>query len=327
MMQRRRLGRGGPQVGAIGFGAMALAGYYGAIEEVAALCVIRHALDVGVNLIDTADAYGNGENERLVGRAVAGREEAFVATKVGIAFEEGFTGTALPTGWGFTLTINGRPDYLRGAIERCLTRLGRERIDLLYLHYPDPTVPVAESVGAMAEAVGAGKVAHLGLSNVTADQVRAAHREHAIAAVQYEYSLWRREVERELLSVLRELGIALVPWSPLGGGFLTGTITSLPEGDFRQHNPRYGGDALRVNRERFAPLMDLAGELHITPAQLTLAWLLHQGPDVIPIPGSRRTERVDENAAAAAVSLSAKVMARIDELAPPGLAVGATLLP
>jgi aryl-alcohol dehydrogenase-like predicted oxidoreductase len=179
----------------------------------------------------------------------------------------------------------------------------------------------------MAEAVGAGKVAHLGLSNVTADQVRAAHREHAIAAVQYEYSLWRREVERELLSVLRELGIALVPWSPLGGGFLTGTITSLPEGDFRQHNPRYGGDALRVNRERFAPLMDLAGELHITPAQLTLAWLLHQGPDVIPIPGSRRTERVDENAAAAAVSLSAKVMARIDELAPPGLAVGATLLP
>jgi aryl-alcohol dehydrogenase-like predicted oxidoreductase len=306
---------------------MVLAGYYGAIDMEDAVGVLRHALDIGVTLIDTADAYGNGDNERLVGRAVAQRDDAFVATKVGIVFEDRYTGTALPTGWGFSLTINGRPDYLRGAIDRCLGRLGRERIDLLYLHYPDPAVPIAESVGAMAEAVDAGKVAHIGLSNVTPDQVRAAHTEHPIVAVQYEYSLWRREVEGELLPGLRELGIALVPWSPLGGGLLTGTITALPEGDFRQHNPRYAGDALRVNRERFAPLMDLAAELHVTPAQLALAWLLHQGPDVVPIPGSRRPERVDENAAAAAVSLPARLLMRIDELAPPGLAIGATLLP
>ena len=172
-----------------------------------------------------------------------------------------------------------------------------------------------------------GKVRHLGLSNVTAAQVRAAHQTHPIAAVQYEYSLWRREVETELLPVLRELGIALVPWSPLGGGFLTGTVSSLAADVFRKNNPRFAGDALQANAKRFAPLMALAAALSITPAQLALAWLLHQAPDIIPIPGSRKVERVDENAAAASVTLSPAVVARIGELCPPGLAVGGTLLP
>ena len=327
MIPTRKLGKDGPPVGAIGFGAMALAGYYGPADDQAAVRVLQHAVEVGANMIDTADAYANGQNESLVGRALCGRPEAFVATKVGIVFESGHTGTALPTGWGFSLTINGRPDYVTAAIDRSLNRLGMSAIDLLYLHYPDPAVSIEETVGAMADAVRRGQARHLGLSNVTAAQVRAAHQTHPIAAVQYEYSLWRREVETDLLPVLRELGIALVPWSPLGGGFLTGTVTSLAAGDIRHANPRFAGAALKTNAERFAPLMALARELSITPAQLALAWLLHQGADIIPIPGSRKLERVDENAAAASVTLPAAILSRIEELCPRGLAVGGTLMP
>ena len=326
MIPNRNLGTNGPAVGAIGYGAMGLEGYYGASDDDRAVRTIGRALDLGVTMLDTADAYGNGHNETLVGRAVRQRKDAFVASKFGIAFEPGETGTPLPTGWGFSLAINGTPAYVRLAIDRSLRRLGVPAIDLWYAHYPDPAVPIEETVGAMAEVVAAGKVRHLGLSNVTPAQVRRAHAVHPIAAVQFEYSLWRREAEAELLPTLRELGIALVAWSPLGAGFLTGAVDRLGPGDFRRNNPRFAGATLTGNLDRFAPLLAIARDLDVTPAQLALAWLLHRGTDVIPIPGTRKPERVDENAAAAEVALDAALLDRIDEVARPGLAQGATLL-
>ena len=327
MERQRRLGRAGPLVSAIGYGAMGLEGYYGGLAEEKALAVIAHALDAGCTFIDTADAYGNGHNEQLVGRGVAGRRnEAFVATKFGIVFDPDRGGTQLPTGWGFSLTINGTPAYTRQAVDSSLKRLGMSHIDLWHLHYPDPAVPIEETVGAMADAVQRGEVRFLGLSNVTAAQVRQAHQVHPIAAVQYEYSLWRREAEMQLLPTLRELDIALVPWSPLGSGFLTGTIEALAPDDFRNNNPRYQGQNLAANKERFAPLMHLADALGITAAQLALAWLLHQGRDIIPIPGTRKAARVTENAAAAEIVLNTEVLEEISSLAAPGLAQGQTLL-
>jgi aryl-alcohol dehydrogenase-like predicted oxidoreductase len=327
MISKRTLGKNGLQVGAIGYGAMVLEGYYGAADESAAVDTIRHALDIGVSMIDTADAYGNGHNEELLARAIRGRRnDCVIATKFGIVFAPDEQGTELPTGWGFSLRINGKPDYVHRSLDRSLRRLGVETIDLWYAHYPDPATPIEETVAAMVDGVRAGKVKHLGLSNVTAEQVRRAHAVHSIAAVQYEYSLWRREPEQALLPTLRELGIALVPWSPLGSGFLTGTVNTLAKEDFRNHNPKYAGENLKANADRFAPLMALAKELGITPAQLALAWLLHQGNDVVPIPGSRKKERVTENSAAAAVRLSPQVLKQIDALAPAGIAPGATLV-
>jgi aryl-alcohol dehydrogenase-like predicted oxidoreductase len=327
MIANRKLGRTGPVVSAIGYGAMGLEGYYGGMQENDAIAVVRHALDVGCTFIDTADAYGNGHNEQLIASALSdSRDHAFIATKFGIVFDPNQTGTEVPTGWGFALQINGTPEYAQRALEGSLKRLGRSHIDLWYAHYPDPATPIEETVEAMAEAVRQGKVRFLGLSNVTADQVRRAHQIHPIAAVQYEYSLWRREVETELLPTLREFGIALVPWSPLGSGFLTGTVQALAADDFRNHNPRYQSDNLTTNRQRFAPLTTLAQELGLTPAQLSLAWLLHQGEDVIPIPGTRQPARVSENAAAADVILTPDVLETISELAAPGLALGQTLL-
>ncbi len=326
MIDKRMLGKGGPLVGALGYGAMVLEGYYGASDDDDALETIHHALDVGMTMIDSADAYGNGHNERLVGRAIRGRQDAFVATKFGIVFDSQEGGTDVPTGWGFSLKINGRPDYAKRSLDASLERLGVDTIDLWYLHYPDPAIPIEDTVGAMASAVEAGKVRHLGLSNVTADQVRRAHAVHPIAAVQYEYSLWRREAEAALLPMLRELGITLVAWSPLGAGFLTGTVTTLAPNDFRQHNPRYGAQNMATNTERFAPLAQLAAELSMTPAQLALAWLLHQGNDVVPIPGTRKSARIDENARAASMRLDEAQLRRLDKLAQPGLAEGATLI-
>ena len=327
MIEKRELGSNGPSVGRLGYGAMVLEGYYGVSDDEQAVGTIQRALDVGMNMIDTADAYGNGHNELLVGRAIAGmRQQAFVATKFGIVFDENESGTDLPTGWGFSLKINGRPSYVRKALNSSLKRLAVDVIDLWYAHYADPATPIEETVGAMAEAVHAGNVRYLGLSNVTSEQVRRAHRVHPITAVQFEYSLWRREAEAELLPTLRELGIALVGWSPLGSGFLTGTVTGLGTSDFRQHNPRFAGENLASNRDRFMPFMAVAEELGVTPAQLALAWLLHQGQDVFPIPGSRRAERVEENAKAADIRLTWELLKRIDELARPGLAEGATLV-
>lgn len=327
MVPKRKLGNNGPEVSAIGYGAMGLEGYYGAAEEQDALATIRHALDIGVSLIDTADAYGNGHNEALIARAIdRRREEAFIATKFGIVFEPDQQGTELPTGWGFSLNINGTPDYVQRSLHRSLERLSVDHIDLWYAHYPDPQTPIEDTVGAMSEAVSAGKVRFLGLSNVTADQVRRAHKVHPIAAVQYEYSLWRREAEAELLPTLRQLGIALVPWSPLGSGFLTGTVKNLTSDDFRNNNPRYQGENFNANKAHFAPLLQVAEELDVTPAQLALAWLLHQGEDIVPIPGTRKQSRVTENAAAADIVLSSESIDRISSLAAPGLAKGQTLV-
>jgi aryl-alcohol dehydrogenase-like predicted oxidoreductase len=327
MVPKRKLGKDGPLVSAVGYGAMGLEGYYGIAEEQDALATIQYVLDIGTSFIDTADAYGNGHNEELIARAVARRrEEAFIATKFGIVFEPDQQGSEVPTGWGFSLNINGRPDYARRALNRSLQRLRVEHIDLWYAHYPDPATPIEDTVGAMSEAVNEGKVRFLGLSNVTADQVRRAHKVHPIAAVQYEYSLWRREAETELLPTLRELGIALVPWSPLGSGFLTGTIETLASDDFRNNNPRYQGENFQANKERFAPLMQVVEEIDITPAQLALAWLLHQGEDIVPIPGTRKQSRVTENAAAAKIALSSETIDRISLLAAPGLAKGQTLV-
>ena len=326
MIGKRQLGKDGPLVGALGYGAMVLEGYYGASDDDEAIRTIHRALDAGVTMIDSADAYGNGRNEGLVGRAVRGRRNAFVASKFGIVFEPTETGTDLPTGWGFSLKINGRPDYAKRTLDASLSRLGVDALDLWYLHYPDPATPIEDTVGAMASAVRDGKARHIGLSNVTAEQVRRAHAVHPIAAVQYEYSLWRREAETQLLPTLRELGIALVAWSPLGAGFLTGTVNSLGANDFRQYNPRFAGQNLATNADRYAPLLQLAGELSITPAQLALAWLMHQGEDVIPIPGTRRAEHIDENARAASIQLDEKQLRQIDALAQPGLAEGRTLV-
>jgi aryl-alcohol dehydrogenase-like predicted oxidoreductase len=326
MIPQRVLGKSGPKVSAIGYGAMVLEGYYGPADENTAVDTIRYALDIGVNFIDTADFYGEGHNEQLIARALKGRrEDCVLATKFGIVGPNE-KGTEFPTGWGFSLRLNGTPAHTKRALDDSLRRLEIDTIDLWYLHFPDPATPVEETVAAMAEGVRAGKVRHLGLSNVTPEQVRRAHAVHPITAVQYEYSLWRREPERELLPELRKLGIALVPWSPLGSGFLTGTVNQISKDDFRQNNPKYAGDNLKANQDRFAPLMELAKNLGITPAQLALAWLLHQGDDIVPIPGSRKQERVTENAAAANVRLSSSVLKQINEIAPADAVRGGALI-
>ncbi len=326
-MEKRNLGKTGPAIGCLGYGAMGLEGYYGASNDDEAVQTIRRALDFGMTMIDTADAYGNGHNEILISRAIRGRRnDAFIATKFGIVFDGKESVTELRTGWGFSLKINGKPRYAEMALTGSLRRLGVDFIDLWYAHYADPATPIEETIGGMAKAVREGKVRYLGLSNVSADEVRRAHAVHPITAVQYEYSLWRREAETALLPTLRELGIALICWSPLGSGFLTGTVRNLDKDDFRQNNPRFAGDNLAENRARYAPLLAMARELSVSPAQLALAWLLHQGKDIFPIPGTRRPDRIDENARAADIRLTGETLKRIDRVARPGLAKGATLL-
>ena len=320
-MQTRNLGP--LTTSAIGYGAMALIdGMYGHTDDQRSLATIRHAIDAGATLIDTADAYGDGADERLVGQAIEGRDDVQVATKWGIVFEGG---RAIQHAHAQTILVDARPERARGAAERSLKRLNVDAIDLWYLHFPDPAVPVAETVGAMAELVTEGKVRHLGLSNVTAEQVIAAHQVHPLAAVQTEYSLWTRDPERELLPVLHELGIGFVPWSPLGAGFLAGSADRIGD-DFRTNHPRFTPQNLALNRDRFAPLRGLAAELELTPAQLALAWLLHQAPDIVPIPSTRTPSHLDENLAAADVTLDAATLVKIGELAPAGAAAGAALL-
>lgn len=327
VVEKKRFGPAGANVGHLGYGAMVLEGYYGASDDEQAIAAIRRALDSGMNMIDTADAYGNGHNESLVGRSIAGRrQDAFIATKFGIVFDEREMGTDLVTGWGFSLKINGTSRYVRKALNASLHRLGVDVIDLWYAHYADPATPIEETVQAMAQGVRDGKVRYIGLSNVSAEQVRRAHKVHPITAVQFEYSLWRREVEVDLLPTLRELGIALVCWAPLGSGFLSGTVSSLSKDDFRHNNPRFTGENLQKNSYRFLPLLKLAEEHGVTPAQLSLAWLLHQGQDIFPIPGTRRADHVLENAKAADIQLTYDLLKRINELARPGLAEGATLV-
>jgi aryl-alcohol dehydrogenase-like predicted oxidoreductase len=326
-MKQRNLTEGGPSVSAIGYGAMVLMGLYGEVDEEQGVRVIRHALDRGVNFIDTADAYGvDGSNERLVGRAIEGRrDEVVIATKFGIAPPGSEHASRVPASYRNEIWIDGRPERVREAADQSLTRLGIDAIDLYYLHFPDPGRPIEETVGAMAELVREGKVRHLGLSNVTGDELRRAGGVHPIATVQAEYSLWTRDVDRDLLPVARELGVALVAWGPLGNGFLAGA-REIGEGDFRWNAPRFQPENLSRNLDRFAPLRGLAEEIAVTPAQLALAWLLHQGDDVVPIPGTRNIEHLESNIAATEIRLSRELLDRIEELAPPDLAVGDALL-
>ncbi|MEV4557271.1 aldo/keto reductase [Kitasatospora sp. NPDC049285] len=309
----------------IGFGAMVLSpGMYGEIDEQRGQDALRAAIDAGARLIDTADGYGaDGHNEQLVGRAVHGRrEDVVLATKFGFRIPDGAEPHRFPVHFAFgELAVNCEPKYVRGYAEQSLRNLGVEAIDLYYPHFPDPQVPFEETVGAVAELIADGLVRHLGVSNVTAAQLRAAHAVHPVAAVQTQWSMWQ-PADPELLAAARELGVGVVAWSPLGGGFLTGTVQQVGEGDFRQQQARFSAENLAANNDRYAPLRAIAAELDVKPGQLALAWLLHQDPHVVPIPGSRTPAHIAENLAAAELALDGAVLARIEaalaEFAPLG---------
>jgi aryl-alcohol dehydrogenase-like predicted oxidoreductase len=295
----RTLGRTGPEVGAIGLGCMSFSPIYGGFEGTDPDEVIGRALDLGVTLLDTADVYGPHTSEEVVGRAIAGRrDEVVLATKFGIVTAPGSRG---PRG------VDGRPEYVRASIDGSLSRLGVDHVDLYYLHRPDTEVPIEETVGAMAELVEAGKVRHLGLSEASVDTIRRAAATHPIAALQSEWSLWSRDVEEGIVATCRELGIALVPYSPLGRGYLTGTIATtadLPEHDFRRLQPRFAEEALAANQDLVALVRSVAERHGATPGQVALAWLLSQGDDVVPIHGTKRVAYLEDNAGGAAVTLT-----------------------
>lgn len=306
----RTLGAGGPEVGAIGLGCMSFSGTYGGFDGHDPDETIGRALDLGMTLLDTADVYGPHTSERAVGKAIAGRrDEVVLATKFGLA--PGARGS------GVRLAVNGRPEYARAAIEGSLQRLGVDHVDLYYLHRPDTEVPIEDTVGAMAQLVAAGKVRHLGLSEASADTLRRAQAVHPIAALQTEYSIWSRDIEAEVLPTCRELGIGLVPYSPLGRGFLTGTITSttdLAADDFRRVQPRFSDEALAENESAVAVIREIAAAHDATPGQVALAWVLSRGDDVVPIPGTKRVAYVEENAGAATIELAAPEIARLDAI-------------
>ena len=301
---RRRLGNG-LTVSAIGLGCMGMSDFYGPSDEAANLAVLNHALDRGIDFLDTADMYGVGRNEQLLAKVLkTRRDDAVLATKFG--------NVRAPD--GRMLRIDGSPRYVAEACEASLARLGIETIDLYYQHRVDPSVPIEETVGAMARLVEAGKVRHIGLSEASAATIRRAHAVHPIAAVQSEYSLWSRDVEVDVLPTCRELGIGFVPYSPLGRGFLTGAVPAadgLAENDARRNHPRFQEANAALNRALVDAVTDLAQARGCTPAQLALAWLLAQGEDIVPIPGTRRIERLDENAQAAFIALGASEIARI----------------
>jgi aryl-alcohol dehydrogenase-like predicted oxidoreductase len=316
-------------VPAIGYGAMVLSpGMYGPVDDDTALTALRHAVDAGATFVDTSDGYGaDGHNERLVGRALAGRrDEVVVATKFGFRIPEGAPAHRFPVGYAYgELAVNADPKYVRRYAEDSLRRLGTDVIDLYYPHFPDPQVPIEDTVGAVAELVRDGLVRHLGLSNVDAGQVRRAAAVHPVAAVQTEWSLWR-PVDPELLAAADEAGAGLVAWSPLGAGFLTGTVGALGDGDFRHNAPRFDAANLTANNDRYAPLRAIAADLALSPGQLALAWLLHQHAAVVPIPGSRRPAHIDENLRAADVALHPDTLARVDAAVRGFAPAGGTLL-
>jgi aryl-alcohol dehydrogenase-like predicted oxidoreductase len=309
-MQTRKLGADGPEVSALGLGCMGMSEFYGATDEAESVATIHRYLELGGTFLDTADMYGPHVNEELVGRAIAGRrDEVVLATKFGIVRGD------IPA----DRSINGRPEYVREACEASLRRLQVDVIDVYYQHRVDPAVPIEETVGAMAGLVAAGKVRHLGLSEAAPATIRRAHAVHPIAALQTEYSLFSREPEAEILPAVRELGIGFVPYSPLGRGLLTGAIASaesLSADDFRRYLPRLSDENLAANLALVERLRALAADKGCTPAQLALAWVLAQGDDIVPIPGTKRSRYAEENVAAAAVELTAADLAAIDDAVP-----------
>src|SRR3954467_7252133 len=313
---KRRLGRDGPEVSAIGLGCMGMSEFYGSGDETQSIAVIHHALDRGVNFLDTADMYGVGKNEELVGRAIRSRrDEVFLATKFG--------NVRGPN--GEFLGIRGDPEYVRSACEASLKRLNVDAIDLYYQHRVDRNVPIEDTVGEMARLKDEGKVRYLGLSEAAPQTIRRAHSTHPITAVQTELSLWSRDAEAEVIPTVRELGIGYVAYSPLGRGFLTGQIKSpddFPDDDFRKFHPRFQGENFAKNIALVHEVEAMAKEKGCTTAQLALAWVLARGEDVVPIPGTKHLKYLDENIAALDVKLTAEDLKRLDEILPPGAAAG-----
>jgi aryl-alcohol dehydrogenase-like predicted oxidoreductase len=316
-MKQRTLGRGGLHVSAIGLGCMGMSQSYGTRNDDESRLTLLRALDIGVTFLDTADAYGGGENERLVGSTIRSRRgEVVLATKFGILLDE----RGNPRG------VDGSPAYAKRCCDDSLQRLGVDHIDLYYLHRVDPSVPIEESVGAMGDLVAAGKVRHIGLSEASAETIRRAQQVHPIAALQSEYSLWNREPEQEIIPACRELGIGFVPFSPLGRGFLSGAVTStsdMPPDDFRRTLPRFQGEHLDRNLELVATLERVAVDKGRTASQLALAWILARGGDIVPIPGTKRRQYLESNAAAADITLTAHDLAELDAAFPLGAAAGA----
>jgi len=316
-VKKRNLGTQGLIVSEQGLGCMGMSEFYGATDEAESIATLNRALEIGINFFDTSDAYGPYKNEELLGKAFRTRRDSvIIATKFAIRRDP-----ANPT----IRTIDGRPEYVREACEASLKRLGIECIDLYYQHRVDTNVPIENTVGAMAELVRAGKVRYLGLSEAGPQTIRRAHAVHPITALQTEYSLWSRDPEDEIFATVRELGIGFVAYSPLGRGFLTGQIRSIDDlaaDDYRRYSPRFQGDNFSKNLELVTRVTEMAREKGVTPGQLALAWVLTQGEDIVPIPGTKRRSYLDENAAASEIELTAEDLARLDELAPRGAAVG-----
>jgi aryl-alcohol dehydrogenase-like predicted oxidoreductase len=308
-MEKRTLGTDGLEVSELGLGCMGMSAFYGSADEAEGIATIQRALELGVNFLDTAEMYGPHTNERLVGKAVAGNRDAYViATKFGVVHDLDDEGNP-------SRRLDGSPENVRRSVEGSLERLGTDRIDLYYQHRMDPNVPIEETVGALGELVAEGKILHIGLSEAAPERIRKAHATHPITAVQTEYSLWTRDLEADVLPTLRELGIGLVPYSPLGRGFLSGRFKSpeeLDADDFRRHGPRFTGDNLSANLSLAAKVEEFAAEKGATPAQYALAWVLAQGDDVVPIPGTKRREYLEQNVGAVDVELTDDDLRRID---------------